>query len=107
MLPDDMTWVYIIHLILFLLVLILSFLPLQWIRKGLYILPLIIVIQWYIFDGCVVSKFDSRTQKKTFTQHFFSDLGIQITEKQASDFSTILYVFIPTFMFYRLNSICK
>ena len=48
---------YIIHIILFLLLLSFIFFPLYILKYGLYTIPLIISLTWLIFDGCPIDKF--------------------------------------------------
>lgn len=98
---------FYLHLFFFSLIFIIPFLPISWITKGLYLIPSLIILQWIIFDKCILSKGDPFLKNKTFVQRLFELIDIQISEKRASNVTSFLLVLSLTIMFIRLMRLSK
>lgn len=101
---QNTTWQFKLHFGILISIIILPFLPLAWLRKGLFLVPFLITLQWVFLDGCIITKIDPSTQTKNFTQTVMEKIGVKLNRLQASEMGTLFYVSIMTIIIYRFST---
>ena len=92
----------LLHILITIFTLLISFAPMKFIRKGLYFIPLCSSTMWLILGKCPLKGFDDTPDDKTFFQVIFSDLGIIISRDFSIYLATFFVCLIPTIIIYRL-----
>ena len=92
---------YYIHFIILIAILSIPFLPMKLIKKGIYIIPLIITIGWLVFDGCIITNID-KDNNITFLKRILTPIFPNITNTTISRLSQFVLTLILTIIIYRL-----
>lgn len=100
-----MSIIYILHIIVQLFIISLPFFPLNILKKGLYILPLLITFQWLMFDGCILTLVHKKNKNEPDFMHGILKkiINNNITKQQAENFNSLLLVLIVTIIAYRFK----
>jgi hypothetical protein len=101
-----MSLIYILHIIIQIFIISIPFFPLYILKKGLYLLPLFITLQWLLLDGCILTLADKKKNKNDpdFMHGILKKLiNNKISKQQAENFNSLLLVFIVTIIAYRFK----
>ena len=92
--------VYYIHLLVVIFIASIPFLPLKIVNAGIYLVPVILILLYIIFDGCILNKLEKRSDDffKNLLMIFFPN----ITTKLSNSLYTLSLVLIPTIIIFRI-----
>lgn len=103
-----MSLIYILHIIIQIFIISIPFFPLYILKKGLYLLPLLITFQWLLLDGCILTLADKKNNKNKNEPDFMHGIlkkliNNKISKQQAENFNSFLLVLILTIIAYRFK----
>ena len=95
----------VLHVVVSALIVSTAFLPVSWLRRGLFVVPFVVALTWVAWDGCVLN------QKKTCaggTRRYddfhmlLNRSGVPIHKRTARFVIYAVIVLLPTIMLARV-----
>ena len=95
---------YIIHIILFLFLIAIIFLPCNIQKYGLFLIPFFVSLSWLIFNGCPINLLHKeKVQDKNFVQSILELVNIKISRNYSIYIMTFILILLPTIYAIRIT----
>jgi len=97
---------YAVHLLLFLAILSIPFLPKYCLKYAVYV-PMLLSFSWVAFEGCIITNHQTNLKNKTFTQDLYNHFIPNISVLQSEHINTAAFTLITVIGFHRLCKLYK
>jgi len=97
-----MNLIKIIHYFVIIFIFAIPFMPISYIKKGLYLVPFFLMVQYVVFDGCLLTKAEDANCKGFMYENIYSKIFVDITPVKSAKINYLVFITILTIIIYRL-----
>ena len=90
----------VLHVVVSALIVSTAFLPVSWLRRGLFVVPFVVALTWVAWDGCVLNQKDVRWRYEALRR--LSHAAESIHKRTARFVIYAVIVLLPTIMLARM-----